>query len=82
MNATLFERLKKNLRKLWEMWSTIQDSEDEVWQEETGRESFGHRCDGASTQGKKMPTNDVPDLSDLVEQRNAETNRSRPDKKD
>ncbi len=84
MDTSLIARLRILLRKSWETWSAVQDREDDVFRAETGIDhSPEHTETGIGAQGcdttsgeKKLPSSEIPALSDLVKQRNEESKRS------
>jgi hypothetical protein len=85
MDSTLIAKIKNQLQRLWGAWSGLQDREDERFRIETGigeasgaEQSLkdGAGCEVASTSKPKTPTGDgAPDLSDLINKRNAEFER-------
>ena len=85
MNISLVSKLKFILRRLWEQWSSIQDQQDELWKSELGEESPVQESTDTVTPCQTRepeigtPSGGAMDLGELINQRNAEHERAKPD---
>lgn len=69
--ARLLQQIRNRLYAIWNAWSALQEREDEIWSETIG-ESSAENSTSDESSGCDTPREEIPELTDLVAQRNRE----------